>query len=55
LAEDLTFGKMTNPENDIIEVVKMPLQEALQMVMEGKIWHATSALAILKVARLKNI
>jgi 8-oxo-dGTP pyrophosphatase MutT (NUDIX family) len=55
LAEDLEIGTMTNPENDVIEVVKMPFNEALQMVMEGKIWHATSALAIIKVARLKNI
>jgi len=56
LAEELTFGKSDLEESEADLVVKkIPLQEALQMVMDGKITDTMSVAGILKVARLKNL
>jgi len=56
LAEELTFGKneLEETESDLV-VKKIPLQEALQMVMTGEITDNMSVAGILKVARLKNL
>lgn len=56
LAEDLTFGKneLEETEADLV-VKKIPLQEAVQMVMTGEITDSLSVAGILKVARLKNL
>ena len=56
LAEDLTFGKneLEETEADLV-VKKMPLQKALQMVMDGDITDSLTVAGILKVARLKNL
>jgi 8-oxo-dGTP pyrophosphatase MutT (NUDIX family) len=56
LAEELSFGKSELEETEADLVVrKIPLKEALQMVMDGKITDSLSVAAILKVARLKNL
>jgi 8-oxo-dGTP pyrophosphatase MutT (NUDIX family) len=56
LAEDLQEGssELEATEADL-KVWKLPLKEALDMVLAGKITDSMSVMAILKVARLKGI
>lgn len=56
LAEQLTEGpsKPEETEGDLI-VKKLPLTEAIAMVMRGEITDSMSVAALLKIGRLKNI
>jgi 8-oxo-dGTP pyrophosphatase MutT (NUDIX family) len=56
LAEDLQQGssELEATEADL-KVWKLPLKDALDMVLAGKITDSMSVMAILKVARLKGI
>lgn len=56
LAEELTAGASALEETEAdLKVWKLPLREALQMVLDGKITDSMSIMAILKVARMKGI
>lgn len=56
LAEDLQEGASSPEETEAdLKVWKLPLQDALKMVLEGKITDSMSVMAILKVARMKGI
>ncbi len=55
LAEDLTMGEAKPDDTEILQIKKIPLIEAVKMVMESEITDSLSIAAILKVARLKNI
>ena len=48
LAEELTFGNAVPDGTEIIEMIKLPLEEAVQKVMNSEIHHGPSALLILK-------
>ena len=50
-ASDLTPGKIHPDSDEFINVVKVPLTAALQMVETGKIFDAKSAVAILLLAK----
>ena len=50
-ASDLTAGKVHPDSDEFINVVKMPLTAALQMVETGKIYDAKSAVSILLLAK----
>ncbi len=52
LARDLSFGDRHLDEDEFIDVVKLPFEEALQMVYDGKLPDAKTQLAILKAAKL---
>ena len=56
LAEDLTHGEseLEDTEADM-KVWKLPFDDALTMVLDGKITDSLSVMAILKVARIKGI
>jgi 8-oxo-dGTP pyrophosphatase MutT (NUDIX family) len=56
LAEGLTQGnsELEDTEADL-RVWKLPLSEAIQMVMDGKITDSLSVMGLLAVARLKKI
>lgn len=56
LAEDLTHGEseLEDTEADM-KVWKLPFDDALTMVLDGKITDSLSVMAILKVARLKKL
>ncbi len=56
LAEDLTQGEseLEDTEADM-KVWKLPFDDALTMVLDGKITDSLSVMAILKVARLKKL
>jgi ADP-ribose pyrophosphatase len=48
LAQQLTFGATAQEGTELIRCRSFPLQEVVQMVMEGRITHAPSCVAILK-------
>lgn len=55
LAEDLTPGETEFEETEKITVLKLPLKEAIQKVMNGEITDSISIAGLLKVAKLFNI
>ena len=48
MATGLTFGAQSLDDDEFIDVVKMPLQKAYEMVMANEIPDAKSQTAILK-------
>ena len=54
LAEGLSFGKAQPDEDEFVEVERIPLSEAVTMVMNGEIRDAKTQIAILKIAELKK-
>lgn len=55
LAEDLTEGETEFDETEQLQILKLPLNKAIQKVMDGEITDAISIAGLLKVARLKNL
>jgi 8-oxo-dGTP pyrophosphatase MutT (NUDIX family) len=56
MAEDLEHGESSLEETEAdLKVWKLPLKDALQMVLSGKITDSMSVMALLMVARLKGI
>lgn len=55
LAEGLTPGETAFEETEQIEVLKLPLAEAVQKVMDGQITDAISIAGLLKVAKMFNL
>lgn len=51
LAEELTEGEPEFEETEAITVKKLPLKEAIAMVMDGRITDAISAAGLLKLGR----
>ena len=54
-AEGLTAGKQHTDEDEFINVVKVPLEEAVEMAKDGRIFDAKSVTSILLLAMQKNI
>lgn len=54
LAEELTVGNMHPDDDEFINLVKLPLAKAVDMVYNGEIIDAKSVSAILMVDRIKN-
>jgi len=52
LAQDLSFVETAPEGTEQIRHVVMPLAEALDMVMDGRISHAGTCVALLKTARM---
>jgi ADP-ribose pyrophosphatase len=52
LAQELTPVPREPEEGEVMEVRRVPLEEAVRLVMEGGITHGTSCVAILKAAEL---
>ena len=48
------FSKMNPDEDEFLEVCKIPLDEAINMVLENKIYDAKTQTLILKIATLKD-
>ena len=55
LARGLEFEKQDTDEDEFLDVVKLPLSEAVDMVMENKIKDGKTKLAILLAARKLGI
>ncbi len=54
-AEGLTAGRQHTDEDEFINVVKVPLEEAVEMAKDGRIFDAKSVTSILLLAMQKNI
>ncbi|MCK5703722.1 MAG: DNA mismatch repair protein MutT, partial [Cyclobacteriaceae bacterium] len=52
LAEDLTQGEMDWDETEELQIKKLPLKQALEMVMENRITDSLSIAGILKAAKV---
>ncbi len=56
LAKGLTFTKASPESNEQIEMIKLPFEKVVEMVMKNKITHAQSCVLILKAAEyLRNV
>ncbi len=55
LAEGLTQGETEFEDTEKIEIIKLPLAEAVDKVMQGEITDAISIAGLLKVAKIKDI
>ncbi|MBQ7038290.1 MAG: NUDIX hydrolase [Clostridia bacterium] len=52
LAEDLSFGESDPDEDEFLECERIPLDRAVEMVLQNEITDAKTQVAILKVAAL---
>jgi len=48
LAQDLEFSSQSLDEDEFLDVVKIPLEKAVQMVLDGSITDAKTQAALLK-------
>jgi 8-oxo-dGTP pyrophosphatase MutT (NUDIX family) len=55
IAEDLTQGDTEFDETEKLQIRKLPLSEAVRMVMDNQITDSLSVYGLLKVARLRGI
>ncbi|MGI6264032.1 MAG: NUDIX domain-containing protein [Acutalibacteraceae bacterium] len=53
-AEGLTFGECHPDEDEFLEAERIPLKEAVDMVLRGEIRDAKTQTAVLKVAALRD-
>ena len=54
VAPRLSYGEMHTDEDEFIETVKIPLEEAVNMAIDGRIKDAKSVILILKINELKR-
>ncbi len=54
LATNLTFGDCDPDDDEFLEVYKIPLEKAVEMVISGEIKDAKTQTAVLKVKYLKD-
>ena len=55
LARGLSFDKQSLDPDEFLDVVKMPLSEALSLVMDGTIRDGKTQIVLLKAARMLGI
>ena len=54
-ATNLSFGESCPDDNEFLEVIKIPLEKSVSMVLSGEIKDAKTQTAILKLKTLKSI
>ena len=54
LATGLTFGEQNPDEDEFLDVLRIPLDEAVEMVLSGEIKDAKTQIAVLKVKVLRD-
>lgn len=54
MARGLSYGKTHPDENEALDIVKVPLKEAEQMIFDGKLQDAKSVVAILMASKLQS-
>jgi 8-oxo-dGTP pyrophosphatase MutT (NUDIX family) len=54
LAEELTAGEAEPEETEDLQLMKLPLTEAIEMALDGRITDAISVAGLLKVALMKQ-
>lgn len=55
LAKGLSFDRQKLDEDEFLDVIKLPLDKAVEMVMNGELKDGKTQIAILKAARLLGI
>ncbi len=55
VAENLEQGQTEFDETEVLQIWKLPLTEAIEMVMTNKITDSLSVYGLLKVARLRGV
>lgn len=55
MATGLSYGEMSPDEDEFLEVERVPLEKAVEMIMSGEIKDAKTQVAILKIALYKKI
>ncbi|WP_420155529.1 NUDIX domain-containing protein [Siphonobacter sp.] len=55
VAQDLEQGETEFDETEVLQIWRLPLSEAIEMVMDNRITDSLSVYGLLKVARLKGI
>lgn len=55
LAKGLEFSKQNLDEDEFLDVIKLPLSKAAEMVMNGEIKDGKTQVAVLKAARILGI
>ena len=55
VAEDLKAGEQHTDEDEFINVVAVPLAEAMEMAQDGRIVDAKSIISILMLARMRHL
>lgn len=55
LAKNLSFGKTNPDEDEFLNVKKIPLKDAVDMILKGEIKDAKTQAAILKVAIMEGV
>lgn len=55
LAQDLSPASATHDADEQLDVIWLPLAEAIRMVMDGQISEVCSVAALLKVARMRGL
>lgn len=53
-ATDLTYGDTCPDEDEFLDVIKIPLEKAVEMVLSGEIKDAKTQIAVLKVKVLSD-
>ncbi|MDD3833753.1 MAG: ADP-ribose pyrophosphatase, partial [Oscillospiraceae bacterium] len=53
-ASGLTYGEMNPDEDEFLEVERIPLEKAVQMVLDNEITDAKTQTAVLKVAEKRR-
>lgn len=54
LATGLTFGEQNPDEDEFLDVLRIPLEKAVEMVLAGEIKDAKTQIAVLKVKVLRD-
>ncbi len=54
LATDLSFGEQNPDQDEFLDVLRIPLQNAVEMVLSGEIKDAKTQIAVLKVKLLRD-
>ncbi|PQA59866.1 NUDIX domain-containing protein [Siphonobacter curvatus] len=55
VAQDLEQGETEFDDTEVLQIWRLPLSEAIEMVMDNRITDSLSVYGLLKVARLKGI
>lgn len=53
-AKGLTYGEQNPDEDEFLDVIKMPLDKAVELIMNGEIKDAKTQAAVLKLKYLKD-
>lgn len=55
LAEDLTFGETDPDEDEFLDLIRIPLDDLVEMVMAGQVPDGKTQAAVLRAARMLDV